>query len=177
MKSIATGPLRRWLPPNQNFYRPTKNIGDFWEPIFGKGMRRSTFQWKKGFSVKRGEAIQWIRGFVRISTGKAIQWRGSGHSLNRRALKTEKLLSSSPSRKSTPIFGMSVILPLPTSNSSDFGICHFAKFTDKGLCHRLKAVTCLPSLPSEWPTKNTGDFLGCRYFLPLPTSNSGELVW
>ena len=76
------------------------------EPIFGKGMRRSTFQWKKkGFSVKRGEAIQWIRGLVRISTGKAIQWRAFGHSLNRRTLKTEKLLSSSPSRKSAPALG------------------------------------------------------------------------
>ena len=39
--------------------------------------------------MKRGEAIQWIRGLVRTSTGKAIQWRGSGHSLNRRTLKTE----------------------------------------------------------------------------------------
>ena len=68
--------------------------------IFGKGMRRSTFQWKKGFSVKRGVAIQWMRGLVRISTGKAIQWRGSGDSLNHRTLKTEKLLSSSPSQKS-----------------------------------------------------------------------------
>ena len=37
-------------------------------------MRRSIFQWKKGFSVKRGEAIQWMGGLVRISTGKAIQW-------------------------------------------------------------------------------------------------------
>ena len=37
---------------------------------------------------------------VRISTGKAIQRRASGHPLNRRTLKTEKLLSSSPSRKS-----------------------------------------------------------------------------
>ena len=72
------------------------------EPIFGKGMRRSTFQWKKGFSVKRGEAIQWIRGLVRISTGKAIQWRGSGIYWTARVqtLKTEKLLSSSLSRKS-----------------------------------------------------------------------------
>ena len=70
------------------------------EPIFGEGMRRSTCQWKKGFSVKRGEAIQWMRGLVRISTGKAIQWRGPGHSVNRRTLKSEKLLSSSPSRKS-----------------------------------------------------------------------------
>ena len=42
---------------------------------------------------------------VRISTGKAIQSRGSGHSLNRRTLKTEKLLSSSHSRKSALMSG------------------------------------------------------------------------
>ena len=65
-----------------------------------KGMQRSTFQWRKGLSVKRGEAIQWMRGLVRIATGKAIQWRRLGHSVNRRTLKTEKLLSSSPCRKS-----------------------------------------------------------------------------
>ena len=50
------------------------------------------------------EAIQWIGGLVRTSTGKTIQWRGSGHSLNRRTPKIEKLLSSSPSRKSAPNF-------------------------------------------------------------------------
>ena len=71
------------------------------EPIFGKGMRRSTFQWKKGFfSETGGEAIQWMGGLVRISTGKAIQWRAPGDSVNRRTLESEKLLSSSPSRKS-----------------------------------------------------------------------------
>ena len=70
------------------------------EPIFGKGMRRSTFQWKKGVFSEKGEAIQWVGGLVRISTGKAIQWSASGHSLNRRTLKSEKLLSSSLARKS-----------------------------------------------------------------------------
>ena len=73
--------------------------GDF----LGRGCDEALFSEKKGFSVKRGEAIQWIGGLVRISTGKTIQWRGSGHSLNRRTLKTEKLLSSSPSRKSALI--------------------------------------------------------------------------
>ena len=68
-------------------------------------MRRSPFQWKKGFFSEKGEAIQWMRGLVRISTGKAIQWRGWGHSLNRRTLKIEKLLSSSPSRKSALSLG------------------------------------------------------------------------
>ena len=59
--------------------------------------------------MKRGEAIQWMRGLVRIDIGKAIQWRGSGHSLNRRTLKIEKLLSSSPSQKSA-LKRVSVIL-------------------------------------------------------------------
>ena len=62
-----SGAQKRW-GQRVEFFR-----ADFW-----KGMRRSAFQWKKGFSVKRGEAIQWVRGLVRLSTGKAIQWRGSG---------------------------------------------------------------------------------------------------
>ena len=68
--------------------------------FLGRGCDKALFSEKKGVSVKRGEAIQWMRGLVRIFIGKAIQWRGSGHSLNRRTLKTEKLLSSSPSQKS-----------------------------------------------------------------------------
>ena len=66
----------------------------------GRRCDKALFSEKKGFSVKRGEAIQWMGGLVRISTGKAIQWRGPGDSVNRRTLKSEKLLSSSPSRKS-----------------------------------------------------------------------------
>ena len=69
---------------------------DFWE---GDATKHFSVK-KKGFSVKRREAIQWMRGLVRIPTGKAIQWRGPGDSVNRRTLKTEKLLSSSPSQKS-----------------------------------------------------------------------------
>ena len=78
------------------FVGSRKSQSRFW----GRGCDEALFSEKKGFSVKRGEAIQWIRGLVRISTGKASQWRGSGHSLNRRTLKIEKLLSSSPSQKS-----------------------------------------------------------------------------
>ena len=82
--------------------------GHFSEPIFGgRGCDEALFsEKKKGFSVKRGEAIQWKGGLVRISTGKASQWRGSGHSLNRRTLQTKKLLSSSPSRKSALNFAL-----------------------------------------------------------------------
>ena len=71
--------------------------------FLGRGCDEALFSERKGFSVKSGEAIQWIGGLKRISTGKAIQWRASGHSLNRQTLKTEKLLSSSPSRKSALI--------------------------------------------------------------------------
>ena len=66
-----------------SFKNPYSFRADFWE---GDAT--------KHFSVKRREVIQWMRGLVGISTGKAIQWRGSGHSLNRRTRKTEKLLSS-----------------------------------------------------------------------------------
>ena len=49
---------------------------------------------KKGFLfVKRGEAIQWMRGF-----GKDFYRKGN--SVNRRTLRIEKLLSSSPSQNS-----------------------------------------------------------------------------
>ena len=73
--------------------------------FLGRGCDEALFSERKGFSVKRGEAIQWTRGLVRISTGKAIQWRGSGHSLNRRTPKTEKLLCSSTSQtQRTPTY-------------------------------------------------------------------------
>ena len=59
---------------------------------------------KKGLvSKKRGKQFSelglWTKPLVRISTGKAIQRTGPGH-VNRRTLKTEKLRSSPPSRKS-----------------------------------------------------------------------------
>ena len=75
---------------------------DWSEPIFGQGIRRSAFQWKKRVFSEKGGGIQWIRGLVKISTGKAIQWRGPGDSVNRRIPKIEKLLSKSTSQKSAP---------------------------------------------------------------------------
>ena len=73
------------------------------EPIFRQGIRRSTFQWRKrAFQWKAGrDSVK--GGLVRISTGKAIQWRGPGHSVNRRTPEIEKLLSKSTSQKSAPI--------------------------------------------------------------------------
>ena len=75
------------------------------EPIFGKGMRRSTFQWRKGFFGEKGGGNSVNKGFGKDFYRKGNQWRASGHSLNRRNLKTQKLLSSSPSRKSALISG------------------------------------------------------------------------
>ena len=70
--------------------------------FLGMGCDEALFSEKKGFSVKRGGGNSVNGGLVRISTGKAIQWRGPGHSVNCRTLKSEKLLCSSPSRKSAP---------------------------------------------------------------------------
>ena len=69
------------------------------EPMFGEGDAKKHFSVKEGFFFqwKKGGGIQWTRGLVRMFTGKAIRWRGLGHSANGRTLKTEKLLSSSPS--------------------------------------------------------------------------------
>ena len=69
------------------------------EPIFGEGMRRSTFQWKKGLFSEKGGGNSVNEGFGKDFYKEGIQWRAPGHSVNRRTLKTEKLLSSSPSRK------------------------------------------------------------------------------
>ena len=101
---LFLGPLRAAMRNSPERVRDTiwtlpeksGNRSRFW----GRGCDEALFSEKKGFSVKRGEAIQRMRGLVRISTGKAIQWRGSGHSVNRRTLKTEKSLSSSPFRES-----------------------------------------------------------------------------
>ena len=78
-----------------------------WEDCFAKcfGSCFPSFYFISAFLFPRflgekGGGIQWMRGLVRMSTGKAIQWRGPGDSVNRRTLKTEKLLSSPPSRKS-----------------------------------------------------------------------------
>ena len=63
-------------------------MGDVWsqvcgascrrDPIFGKGVQRSTFQWRQEvFFEGKGGGIQWMRGLLRISAGKsaqAIQW-------------------------------------------------------------------------------------------------------
>ena len=82
-------------------------FGPFFECCKGKKgfARRSTFQWKKGLFSEKGGGNSGTGGLVRTSTGKATQWSGLGPSVNRRILKTAKLLSSSPSRKSALTWG------------------------------------------------------------------------
>ena len=61
----------------------------FWTSIpvlgaeFGEGdaTKHPSVKEKGVLSEKRG-GIQWMRGLVRNSTGKTIQWRGPGHSVN-----------------------------------------------------------------------------------------------
>ena len=55
---------------------------------------------KKGIFSEKGGNTQWIRGLVRTSGGRQFSEEvGLRHSVNRRILKTDKLLSSSPFRK------------------------------------------------------------------------------
>ena len=73
--------------------------------FLGRGSDEAPFSEEKVLFSEKGGGIQWKGGLVRISTGKAIQWRGPGHSVNRRTPKIEKLLSKSTSQKSAPIGG------------------------------------------------------------------------
>ena len=149
-------------------------------------MRRSTFQWtKKGFSVKRGEAIQWMRGLVRMSIGKATQWRGSGHSLNSWTMKTEKLLSSSPSRKSA-LFSILVFFCRKTSTIHISNFCsgmfvwkvHELTFLWFGLPGPLLLfAACDDTVACPSRTFMTGSFLpAVRLFkAPKPPKGPGHI--
>ena len=79
-------------------FRPKSHKSRF----LGRASDEALFSEKKGVFSEEGGGIQWMRRLVRISTGKAIQWRGPGHSVNRRTPKIEKLLSKSTSQKSAP---------------------------------------------------------------------------
>ena len=63
----------------------------------GRGCDEALFSEKIRVFSKRGEAIQWMRGLVRISTGKACSVKRVGPFTDRRTLNIEELLSSSPS--------------------------------------------------------------------------------
>ena len=117
---------------------------DFWEG----GVTKDFSAKKTGLQWKWGEAIQWIRGLVSISTGKAIQWRDLGHSLNRRTLKTEKLLSSSHARKSA--------LKEEQQNLTR-NITRYSTAISKRKCHCSNLNSASPSetivMQKPWPSR------------------------
>ena len=81
-----------------NVAQPLERSRTYPSRVLGRGCDEALFSTKMGFSIKGG------RHSVNDGFGKDFYIKGksvkrSGHSMNRRALKTEKLLSSSPSRK------------------------------------------------------------------------------
>ena len=76
-----------------------------------------------------------MRGLLRISTGKAIQWRDSGHSVNRRTLKTKKA---------------AVLILFPKISSDRGRVCHTARKLSWRFCF---AVPFPPSPFGFWRVK------------------------
>ena len=73
-KSKAIEKQGREVPTRPERRRNIFLVNPFLRSRFlGRGCDEALFSEKKGFSVKRGEAIQRMRGLVRISRGKAIQ--------------------------------------------------------------------------------------------------------
>ena len=58
------------------------------EPSFGgRGCDEAEINEEKRLFTEWGPGIRWMKALLRNSTAKAIQWRGSGHSVNRRTPK------------------------------------------------------------------------------------------
>ena len=68
---------------------------EVWNGVWGTGCDEAEISEEKRLFTEWGEGIQWMKALVRNATGKAIQWRGPGHSVIRRALKTEFFCASS----------------------------------------------------------------------------------
>ena len=86
-KSVAQG--FRFIPSPGNW---SIDRSRFWE---GDKTTHLSVKKRVWFFSEKGGGIQWMRGSEKSSIGKAIQWRGPDHTVNRQTLKTEKLLSSS----------------------------------------------------------------------------------
>ena len=57
-----------------------------WNGDWGRGCDEAEISEEKRLFTEWGQGIQWMKAWVSNSTGKAIQWRGFGHSMNRRIL-------------------------------------------------------------------------------------------
>ena len=69
----------------------------FWSRVWGRGCDEAEISEEKRLFTEWGPGIQWMKALVRNSTGKAIQWRGFGPSVNRWTLKILNFVRSSPS--------------------------------------------------------------------------------
>ena len=70
------------------------------EPIFGKGMRRSTFQWKKGVFSEKGGGISVNQGFGKDFYRKSNSVKSFGPFTELPDSENWKVAASSPARKS-----------------------------------------------------------------------------
>ena len=79
--------LSRGKPPDfrkRGFCESRENVG----AEFGEGTATKQKSVKRSaFFTEWGRGIQWVKASVRKYTGKAIQWKGWGCSVNRRTLK------------------------------------------------------------------------------------------
>ena len=85
-----------------------------------------------------------------MSTGKAIQWRGPGDPVNRRTLKTEKSLSSSPSRKSALTYCLLCQNQQPTASQVRHLLVSQSKLRTSYIS--FKTAQIVPRKPEEWAT-------------------------
>ena len=74
------------------------NSHEYWNGVLGRGCNEEEISEEQRLFTEWGQGIQWMKALVSYSTGKAIQWRGFGHSVNRRTLWNWNLPRSSPSQ-------------------------------------------------------------------------------
>ena len=92
-KRKFSGQISRRRPRGHSCRRPGPEISvsPSWNGVWGRGCDEAEISEEKRLCTEWGQGIQWMRALLRISTGKVIQWRGWGHSVN-----------SSPSKISAP---------------------------------------------------------------------------
>ena len=74
----------------------------YWNGVLGRGCDEAEISEEQRLLTEWGQGIQWMKALVRNSTGKAIQWRGFGHSVICWTLRYWNLLRPSPSQISPP---------------------------------------------------------------------------
>ena len=107
------------------------------EPIFGKGIRRSTFQWKKVVFSEKGGGNSVNQGLGKDFYRKCNSVKRFGPFTEPPDSETEKLLSSSPSRKSAlrnNVFGVNFAI---ISGWSAFVLCSCSSSFSELILHHV----------------------------------------